>query len=54
MTKKEVGEIIDKTIDKTLKEAEDVLQNSMLLGVALATLNNFEKNIKEELKKWVK
>ena len=50
MNEKEVGKIIDKAIDKTLKEAEDVLQNTMLLGVALATLNNFKKNLTEELK----
>jgi len=45
-----VEDAIQKAIDKTLKETEDVLQNTMLLGVAIATLNNFEKNIKEELK----
>lgn len=50
MTEKEVGEIIDKAMDKTLNEVEDVLQDTMLLGVALATLNNFKKNLTEELK----
>lgn len=50
MNEKEVGKIIDKAIDKTLEEVEDVLQDTMLLGVALATLNNFKKNLTEELK----
>lgn len=45
-----VGQAIEKAKERTLKEVEQVIGTSILLGVAVATINNFEKNLKEELK----
>lgn len=46
----EVGKAIQKAKERTLKEVEQTIGTSILLGVAIATINNFEKNLKEELK----
>lgn len=46
----EVEKAIQKAREKTLEEVEQIIGTSILLGVAIATINNFEKNLKEELK----
>lgn len=41
---------LKKAKERTLRESEEVLGNNILLGVAIATIDNFEKNIIKELK----
>lgn len=50
MKNSKVEDAIQKAKERTLEEAEDEIGTSILLGVAIATINNFEKNLKEELK----
>lgn len=47
----EVGEAIKRAEERTLKEVEEALGTSILLGVAYTTINKFKKNLNEELEK---
>lgn len=50
MKNSKVEDAIESAERITLKEAEEKIGACMLLGVAIDTINNFKRNLKEELK----